>query len=161
MRVLVDRGKREGEGEGEILLMRMGRREEERERWRLVMRMYWCFTGRKAACSCWPCSKLCARIGEKPTAEPIERGRRWRKVEERENERVGEGERADDRERERESTSDLSQKAESTTEQYRSVCRCCKTALISCLARSRDVLICSVSVPPMAPLGPSPSRWRV
>ena len=28
------------------------------------------------------------------------------------------------RERERESTSDLSQKAESTTEQYRSVCRC-------------------------------------
>lgn len=100
MRVLVDRGKREGEGE--ILLMRMGRREEERERWRLVMRMYWCFTGRKAACSCWPCSKLCARIGEKPTAEPIERGRRWRKVEERENERVGEGERADDRERERE-----------------------------------------------------------
>lgn len=57
--------------------------------------------------------------------------------------------RESERTRERESTSDLSQKAESTTEQYRSVCRCCKTALISCLARSRDVLICSVSIPPM------------
>lgn len=66
MRVLVDQGKREEE-EREILLMRMGRREEERERWRLVMRMYWCFTSRKAVYSCWSCSKLCVRIGEKPT----------------------------------------------------------------------------------------------
>lgn len=54
---------------------------------------------------------------------------------EQSTERVGE------KAKKRESTSDLSQKAESTTEQYRSVCRCCKTALILSLAHSRDPLI--------------------
>lgn len=66
MRVLVDQGKREEEGErnttDENGEERGGAREME-----IGYEMYWCFTSRKAVYSCWSCSKLCVRIGEKPT----------------------------------------------------------------------------------------------